>query len=113
MACFIVPASVGLFTAVFGKKFPKKWHIGWLNAMIFGGAVGLAVEHYAHGEIVPWPPFLTAMASPAETATMFNEMAAVGIPMTIALVLVWAVLVVVYEKMAATQRTTVGAAATG
>jgi len=99
MACFLVPTTVGIVTTIFRKKFPEKWHINWLNTMIWGGAVALAVEHYAHGEIVPYPPFLSAMSSPADTATMLQEMAAVGIPMTIALVLVWAVMVIAYEKV--------------
>jgi hypothetical protein len=66
--------------------------------MIFGGAIALGVEHVAHGEIVPWPPFLTAMSNPADTTAMFGEMALVGVPMTIALIFVWIVMVVVYEK---------------
>ena len=70
MACFLVPAIVGMAAHSMKKKFPGHWHVNWLTAMIFGGAVGLAVEHYAHGEIVPWPPFLTAMGSPADTAAM-------------------------------------------
>ncbi len=99
MACFSAPAALGVVTFVFRKKFPEKWHIGWLNTMIFGGSVALGVEHVAHGEIVPWPPFLTAMTNPADTAAMFGEIAAVGIPMTMALIAVWVVMVVVYEKV--------------
>jgi len=98
MACFIVPATVGAVTTVLRNRFPERWHIGWLNTMISGAVVAFAVEHYINGEIVPWPPFLTAMGSPAGTATMLAEMMAVGIPMTLALILVWAVMVVVYEK---------------
>jgi hypothetical protein len=104
MACFLVPTAFGVITTALRKKFPEKWHIGWLNIMIFGGAVALAVEHIAHQEIVPWPPFLTAMSSPADTAAMFREMATVGIPMTIALVSVWIVMVVAYEKVVATKK---------
>jgi len=104
MACFLVPTSVGLVTTALRKKFPEHWHVGWLNIMIFGGAVGLAVEHYAHGEIVPWFPFLTAMASPADTAAMFKEMAMVGIPMTIALIAAWAVLVLAYNSVSAARK---------
>lgn len=98
MACFAAPLALGIITTVFRKKFPEKWHINWLNTMIFGGAIALGVEHVASGEIVPWPPFLTAMSNPADTAAMFGEIIAVGIPMTIALAFVWAVMVVVYEK---------------
>jgi len=112
MACFVVPTIVGLAVHSARKKFPENWHAGWLTAMVFGGAMGLGVEHYAHGEIVPWPPFFTAMATPADTAVMFKEMAVVGIPMTVALVLAWVVLVVVYEKIIAARRAPVGAGAT-
>ena len=104
MACFLVPTSVGLVTTALGKKFPENWHVGWLNIMIFGGAVGLAVEHYAHGEIAPWFPFLTAMGSAADTAAMFKEMAAVGIPMTIALIAAWAALVLAYNIVYAARK---------
>jgi len=104
MACFLVPTAVGVATTVFRRKFPEHWHIDWLNAMIWGGAVGLAVEHYAHGEIAPWPPFLTAMASAADTATMLKEMAVVGIPMTLALAAAWAILVMAYNYAAATRK---------
>ena len=102
MACFIVPTSVALFTTAFRKKIPEHWHIGWLNMMTWGGAVGLAVEHIAHQEIVPWFPFLTAMRSPTDTAAMLKEMATVGIPMTVALVAAWIVMVIIYERFLAT-----------
>ncbi len=101
MACFVVPAAVGVMTVALGKRFPKRWHVNWLNAMIFGGTAALAVEHAAHGEIVPWPPFLTAVGSQAGTAAMLGEMAAVGIPMLLALVLAWVVMVVAYERVMA------------
>lgn len=34
MACFLVAAAVGIFTTVFAKKIPEKYHIEWLNVMI-------------------------------------------------------------------------------
>ncbi len=104
MACFAAPTTVAIFTTLFRKKFPEQWHIGWLNAMIWGGAAALTVEHVAHGEIVPWPPFLTAMSSPAETVVMLQEIASVGIPMTIALVVAWFVMVIIYEQFIAVDR---------
>ncbi|MBN2454892.1 hypothetical protein JXB11_05105 [Candidatus Woesearchaeota archaeon] len=99
MACFLAPVSLAILTTSFRKRFPAKWHISWLNTMIWGGAVALAVEHIAHQEIVPWPPFLTAMSSPADTMLMLGEMAAVGIPMMLSLIFAWLVIVVVYEKL--------------
>jgi hypothetical protein len=98
MACFTAPAALGVATFVFRKKFPEKWHIGWLNTMILGATVALGVDHIASGEIVPYPPFLSAMANPADTAAMFGEIVSVGIPMAVALVIVWVAMNVVYEK---------------
>jgi len=96
-----VPATVGVVTTVLRKRFPERWHIDWLNIMIFGTTVAFAVEHYINGEIVPWPPFLTAVNGPADIAAMLAEMAAVGIPMTLALITAWIVMVVAYEKLVA------------
>lgn len=101
MACFLVPTIIGIGAHSQKKRLPESWHAGWLAAMILGGAAGLAVEHVAHGEIVPWPPFLTAMATPAQTAVMLQEMAAVGIPMTLALVAAWAILAYAYNRLPA------------
>lgn len=86
-------------------------HIAWLNTMIWGGTVALAVEHVAHQELVPWFPFLTAMSNRADTVVMLKEMASVGIPMTFALIGAWMVMVVVYERFLVTQRTRAGARA--
>ncbi len=98
MACFIAPMSVAIVTTVFRKKIPEALHIGWLNIMIWGGAIMLAVEHIAHGEIILYPPFLTAMQTPAEIPVMLQEMAVVGGTMTIAIVFIWALLVVASQK---------------
>ena len=98
MACFIAPMSVGIVTTIFRKKIPENLKIGWLNIMIFGGAIMLAVEHIAHGEIILYPPFLTAMQTPAEIPAMLQEMAVVGGTMTIAMVFIWAVMVYIYNK---------------
>lgn len=107
MACFLVPLSVAIVISILKKigvisnEFAEKWKINWLLLMIYGAALMLAVEHIAHQEIVPWPPFLTAMATPEDTAVMLEEMAAVGVPMLIATVAVWIVLVVVSNYMTA------------
>ena len=49
--------SLAIVTTIFRKKIPETLHIGWLNIMIWGGAIMLAVEHIAHGEIILYPPF--------------------------------------------------------
>ncbi|MCX8175219.1 MAG: hypothetical protein N3E51_03375 [Candidatus Micrarchaeota archaeon] len=111
MACFLVPTIVGIGVHSQRKRFPLWAHVEWLSAMVLGGAVALAVEHYAHGEIVPWPPFLTAMGSPADTAAMLSEMVAVGLPMTAALIVAWGALVYIYNRTDVPRRLGVGAAA--
>ena len=98
MACFIAPLSLGIVTTIFRKKIPENLKIGWLNIMIFGGAIMLAVEHIAHGEIILYPPFLTAMQTAEEIPIMLKEMVVVGGTMTIAIVAVWAVMVYIYNK---------------
>jgi len=98
MACFIAPLSLGIITTLFRKKIPENLKIGWLNIMIFGGAIMLAIEHIAHQEIILYPPFLTAMQTPSEIPVMLQEMAVVGGTMTIAMVFIWAIMVFVYNK---------------
>ena len=44
----------------------------WLNTMLWGGSALLCVEHIWHGEVVPWPPFLTAMQTPSEIVPMLK-----------------------------------------
>ena len=99
MACFIAPMSLAIVTTVFRKKIPEALHIGWLNIMIWGGVIMLAVEHIAHGEVVLYPPFLTAMQTPAEIPVMLQEMATVGGTMTIAILCIWLIMVVISQKI--------------
>jgi hypothetical protein len=90
MACFIVPTGAAIITTVVRKKVPEKYHLDWLNSMLWGGVAMLAVEHVAHGEVVPYPPFLTAGLS-----EVFPEMMRVGVPMTLAIFLVWGIMITV------------------
>lgn len=97
MACFLVPGGEAVVTAIVqkavGKEKAEKWKLGWLNTMLWGGTTLLAIEHIWHGEVVPWPPFLTAMKNPAEIAPMLHEMAVNGTAMAMAVTLAWLVLV--------------------
>ena len=68
--------------------------------MLWGGVAMLAIEHIAHREVVPYPPFLTAMQNPADIPAMLQEIATIGIAMTVAIVLVWAVMVLIANNMA-------------
>ena len=105
MACFIAPMCLGIVTTVFRKKIPEALKIGWLNIMIWGGVLMLAVEHIAHGEVVLYPPFLTAMQTPSEIPIMLQEMATVGGTMMLALLGIWLIMVFVYHKSELVQKT--------
>ena len=94
MACFLVPTATAIVTTAVGKKVPEKFHLNWLNSMMWGGVVMLAVEHIAHGEIVLYPPFLTA-----GLPEVWPEMMRVGVPMTLVIVLIWGVMVTVAAIM--------------
>ncbi len=101
MACFSAPTAVAIVTTACRKKIPEKYHINWLNAMLWGGTAGLALEHVAHGEIVPYFPFLTAMKSAQDTAVMFQEILTVGVGMLVVCLIVWALMVFVAWKLEA------------
>ena len=122
MACFVVPAAEAIIvTAAYiaakkkeqkieapkladGSKFESNdakitWskRLSWLMGLLWGGVLLLAFEHFWHGEIVPYPPFLTAMASPEDTAEMLHEMATVGVSMAVTVTAVWGVVCAVAE----------------
>jgi len=98
MACFIAPMTVAVITASTKKKVDPKYHLEWLNTMLWGGVIMLIVEHVAHGEVVPFPPFLTAMNNPADIPVMLGEIATIGTAMSLAIIATWAVMVVVANK---------------
>ncbi len=118
MACFVAPATVAIVTTITRKVVEKKegksaaqrpegttskvvgkWtqRLGWLNTMLWGGALLLALEHVWHGELVPWPPFLTAMQSPDQVGPMLREIATYGTAMTAAIIAVWGLMVLLDE----------------
>ena len=114
MACFLVPMGEAIVTSVVQKvvgdrekkagvaRTPKRgltWsrRLGWLNKLLWGGTILLALEHVWHGEVVPWPPFLTAMENPADIAPMLHEMAIFGGAMAITITVVWGIMILVAE----------------
>ncbi|MHB8105509.1 MAG: hypothetical protein ACYDG5_08270 [Dehalococcoidales bacterium] len=116
MACFLVPVGEAIVTTVIKKVVEKqekksgsakaaatglKWsrRLGWLNIMLWGGALLLALEHVWHGEITASPPFLTAMQN-GDTATMLHEMATVGVAMAVVVTAIWGIMVLVVEVKA-------------
>lgn len=120
MACFLVPTAEAIVTTVIAKaakdekkdytdvsvetgtevheKPAKMSFVGklrWLSNMLWGGAVLLCFEHLWHGEVVPFPPFLTAASDPADTAVMLHEMSTVGVCMAVLITAVWVGMVIV------------------
>lgn len=97
MACFTIPLAEGIILSVAKKiAFKKdaesalKQRLGHLENMLYGGSFLLAIEHIYHGEVVLYPPFLTAMRNPKDIAEMLHEMATVGVSMAAIVTLVWA-----------------------
>ena len=109
MACFIVPMAEAVVTtaATVVMKAKEKKAMGeehsvscaqhtefsrkmkWLPEMLWGGSALLAFEHFWHGEIVPFYPFLTAAENPADMMEMLHEMATVGVGMAGAVTVAW------------------------
>jgi hypothetical protein len=99
MACFIVPMSLAIVLGTIRKKIPESYHINWLVMLLGGGVAALTLEHIAHQEVVLYPPFLTAMNSPSDTAVMLHEMATIGSAMLIACVVIWVAMVVYVSRV--------------
>jgi hypothetical protein len=118
MACFVAPAGVAIVTTVVqivlknkGKtqgnprtgehaQYARgKWagRLGWLNAMLWGGSIMLVLDHVWRGEVVPWPPFFTALETPGAVGPMFREIATLGLAMTAGVVVAWGIMVAVAE----------------
>ena len=121
MACFLVPAAEAVVATVavsvlhsrakkaetikfsnsentsFEKeeKTPFYKKLKWLTNLLWGGSFLLAFEHLWHGEIVPYFPFLSAAANPADTSQMLHEMSTVGVMMAVAVTVVWLCMVAV------------------
>ena len=70
-----------------------KQKLGWLQNLLYGGSALLAIEHIYHGEVVLYPPFLTAMRNPEDIPEMLHEMSTVGVGMAVLVTAVWAIAV--------------------
>ena len=118
MACFLVSAAEAIVVTAVEKVEEKKeakaleageknetLHIPlscklrWLTYMLWGGVILLAFEHLWHGEIVPYPPFLTAMSDPSDAAVMLHEMATVGVCMALLITAVWVVMCIAADAI--------------
>ena len=96
MACFTIPLAEGIILSVAKKIAFKnnadsviKAKLGHLENMLYGGSFLLAIEHIYHGEVVLYPPFLTAMKNPEDIPEMLHEMATVGVSMSVIVTVVW------------------------
>lgn len=103
MACFITPIIMGIIIATLSKirADSDRLKLNMLVCMLLGGAIVLAIEHAWHGEIVPYPPFLTAMKNLEEMPILLHEMGVVGGSMTLATVFSWFGVVSAYHKLKA------------
>ncbi|MBS7607107.1 hypothetical protein KEJ14_04635 [Candidatus Bathyarchaeota archaeon] len=102
MACFLVPMVLAIITTALqkaSKGVAEKLKLNLLNALLWGGVILLAAEHAWHGEIVPWPPFLTAMATPSEMSVMLHEIAIVGTAMSVLSFAAWGAMLAVNYYM--------------
>ncbi len=124
MACFIAPVAEAVVVTVTKKIIEKKERekyqvdssqkqnqesametennrfgtkLGWLAKLLWGGSFLLFIEHIWHGEIVPWPPFLTAMGSMEDTQAMLGEIATTGVSMAVVITVVWLAMIAVIK----------------
>ena len=93
MACFLIPMALGIVTLALGRAFPKRLHIGWLSMMLWGGVAMLGAEHFVHGEMMPYPPFLNIGI---ET---LPEIFTVGTTMAASTIFAWSILVFINESL--------------
>jgi hypothetical protein len=97
MACFTVPLATAAVTTATKLSLPESTKgnsfvakLPWLEKMMFGGSLILALEHIYHGEVIFRPPFLTAMTEgPEAISEMLHEMATRGVAMTLLVIAVW------------------------
>jgi hypothetical protein len=109
MACFTAPLAQAIVVTaaksackdkVAHTRNPFVARLGWLQKMLFGGSFLLAIEHVWHGEITWRFPFLTAVRD-GNVSDMLGEIATVGVTMAVLVTAVWAVMVLVSERLAA------------
>ena len=79
-----------------GLSLRKKLHL--LSNFLFSGSILLVFEHFCHGEIVPFFPFLTGARTPEDSYTMLQEMSTVGVSMALLITGIWAVYCFVLER---------------
>ena len=81
----------------------RETEVSSLKHVLMGGVILLALEHVQHGEVKPWPPFLTAMANPVDAPVMLHEMATVGTAMSLATFVTWGTILTITHFMSKQQ----------
>ncbi|MEM1922768.1 MAG: hypothetical protein QXO86_05350 [Nitrososphaerota archaeon] len=92
MACFITPLVAAVLLSLADRR-SGKWRssLRLLTLLMWGGAAALVADHVITGELVPWPPFLTAW-NPAEgLLPLLEEITFTGGAITISILGVWGV----------------------
>ena len=87
MSCYIVPLVQAAATSICRKAGWKSDFLGRnlasLEKMLWGGSVMFIVDHAINGELFAWTPV---------------EMLRVGVPMSVAITLVWVIYALIKEK---------------
>ena len=73
----------------FGSDTKWSQKLAYLELTLGSGSLILLAEHIIHGEVTPWPPFITAMQNAEDTAEMWHEIGTVGVGMFLILLAAW------------------------
>ena len=108
MCCFLVPMAQAVATSIIRKSVGGKptftgRHIASLEKMLWGGTVMLIVDHIINGELTWRFPFFTALGETGGTEVFLRELLTVGVPMSVALTLVWVVYSLLKDRAAKRQ----------
>lgn len=113
MACFVVPGAEAIVTTIATKivehhelkhgdaveaavaKEKVSTKLKRLNHLLYGGTALLAFEHFWHGEIQPFFPFLTAAENADSMAEVLHEMSTVGVGMAVLVTGIWGIMTAV------------------
>ena len=111
MCCFLVPLAQAVAVSAFRKTHAAAVadpasgmllrRLPDLEKMLWGGTLMLIVDHVINGEITWRFPFFTALGQKGGGEVMLREILTVGVPMALALTLVWAIWAVLKERRAA------------
>ena len=111
MCCFLVPLAQAVVVSAYRKTHTAAVNdpasgmllrrLPDLEKMLWGGTLMLIVDHVINGELTWRFPFFTALGQTGGGEVMLREILTVGVPMALALTLVWAVWAAWKERRAA------------